>query len=314
MIRKVCTGMLAVLLVFAGCGNKTAAPKAGDAYNIYMISMDQVDQHWVNLNKGCEKAVAEFRDQGVNINYQWSAPEAKDDIKQIECINNAVAAGANAILIAANSADAPVAALEEAIDAGVTVVYVDAQANAPAAATLTTDNKAAGYTAGTVLLEALAEVGITSGSIGIIGTYSSTASTVAREEGFRQAFDGKGYTLLETQYCEGDPSKGQNIATNFITQGAVGFFASNEASTLGAGNAIRENGGQVLAVGFDKSDVILSHVENGYLVGVMAQNPDVMGYEGIKAAVTVLQGKTVANKVIDTGVSVIGKSNVNSFR
>ena len=81
---------------------ESAPAASGETYKIYMISMDQMDQHWVNMDKGCQKAVAELG----NVDYKWSAPDVKDDAKQIECINNAVADGAQAILLAANGPDA----------------------------------------------------------------------------------------------------------------------------------------------------------------------------------------------------------------
>ena len=40
--------------------------------------------------------------------------------------------------------------------------------------------------------------------IGIVNVNAATASCVARENGFRSAFDGTGFELLETQYGEGD--------------------------------------------------------------------------------------------------------------
>ena len=39
----------------------------------------------------------------------------------------------------------------------------------------------------------------------------------------------------------------------------------------------------------------------------MVQNPDVMGYEGVKAAVAALQGGTADGAVTDTGVTVVTK-------
>jgi len=153
------------------------AEETDETYKVYLITMDQMDQHWVNLDKGCQEAVKELG----NVEYTWLAPDVKDDAKQIECINNAIAGGANAIILAAN---------------------------------------------------AIQEVGDS----------------------------------------------------------------------------------EVLGVGFDKSDTLLQLVKDGYLVASMAQNPDVMGYEGLKAAVEVLQGKDLAGKVIDTGVSVITADNVDDFK
>ncbi|HBD00911.1 MAG TPA: BMP family ABC transporter substrate-binding protein [Lachnoclostridium sp.] len=265
--------------------------------------MDQMDQHWVNVDAGAQKAVKELG----NVDYKWLAPDVKDDAKQIECINNAVAGGAQAILLAANGPDAVTASLQEAIDAGVKVVYVDSAASLPAIQTLATDNKAAGKTAGDEMIKALKEKGIESGKIGIVNVNAATASTVAREEGFRSAFEETKFEILETQYGEGDAAKSKDIAANYITQGCVGIFGANEGSTVGAGNAIQEAGETVIGVGFDKSDMILQLIKNGYLLATMAQNPDVMGYEGMKTAVNALEGKDTGDKNVDTGVSVLTK-------
>lgn len=294
----------------ASAAESTAAPAnataAGDSYKIYLITMDQMDQHWVNMDKGCKKAVSELG----NVQYKWSAPDVKDDAKQIECINNAVADGAKAILLAANGPDADVATIKEAVKAGVKIVYVDSPANYEGVQTLATDNKAAGKTAGEEMIKALKSAGTTSGKIGIINTNAATTSTVDRENGFRSAFEGSGFKLLETQYGEGDAAKSKDIAANYLSQGCVGIFGTNEGSTVGIGNAIKESGSKVIGVGFDKSDMILNLIKDGSILCTMAQNPDVMGYEGIKTAVNALQGKNPDKKTVDTGVTVLNKSNV----
>ena len=263
--------------------------------------MDSIDQHWVTLNEGAQKAAKEL---GVTV--QFMAPNTKDDAQQIECVNNAVSAGAKAIIVAANGPDAISSALKEAASSGVKIVYVDSPANVEAEATFSTDNKAAGKTAGEEMLKALEAAGVTSGSIGVINVNAATDSCVMREEGFRSAFEGKGYTILETQYGEGDAAKSQSIAENYITQGVVGIFGGNEGSTTGAGNAIKASGKEgIIGVGFDKSDAIMGLIDDGYLLCTMAQNPDVMGYEGVKAAVAAIGGESLGGKVTDTGVSVL---------
>ncbi len=75
----------------------------------------------------------------------------------------------------------------------------------------------------------------------------------------------------------------------------------------GAGNAVKASGSDVVCVGFDKSDAILGLIDDGYILATMAQNPDVMGAEGVKAAVAALKGENLGGAVTDTGVSVLTK-------
>ena len=300
-MKKLLTLVLSIALVLTLAATAMAAGE-----QIALITMDSIDQHWVTLNEGAQKAAAEL---GVTVTFM--APNTKDDAQQIEQVNNAVAGGYQAIIVAANGPDAISSALKEAASQGVKIVYVDSPANVEAEATFSTDNKAAGKTAGETMLAKLTEMGVTSGSIGIINVNAATDSCVMREEGFRSAFEGTEFTLMETQYGEGDAAKSQSIAENYITQGVVGIFGCNEGSTTGAGNAIKASGSsEIVGVGFDKSDAILGLIGDGHLLATMAQNPDVMGYEGVKAAVAAIGGESLGGAVTDTGVSVLTKESL----
>ena len=300
---------LAILCVLALSLSVFAASaetvKATQAWKIALITMDNIDQHWEKLNEGAQAKATEL---GVTVTFM--SPNTKDDAQQIECVNNAVAGGYNAIMVAANGPDAISSALKEAQAAGVKIVYVDSPANVPAEATFSTDNQAAGKTAGETMIAALTAAGVTEGSIGIVNVNAATDSTVKREAGFRSAFDGTKFTILETQYGEGDAAKSQTIAENYITQGVVGIFGANEGSTTGTGNAIKASGKTVIGVGFDKSDAILGLIKDGYLLATMAQNPDVMGAKGVEACVQALEGQTLGGAVTDTGVSVLTKDSL----
>ena len=298
MKRKLLATLLATTMATSLMVGATAF--AADDISVILITMDSTDQHWVSVDGGAQKAAEE-----LGVTYQWMAPDKKDDAQQIERVNNAIAAGADAIMIAANGPDAVTAALKEAQAEGIKIVYVDSPANLEAEATFSTDNEAAGKTAGEEMLKALEAEGITEGKIGIVNVNASTDSALKREAGFRAAFEGTDFELLETQYGEGDAAKSQDIADNYITEGVVGIFGTNEGSTVGVGNAIKGNGGGIIGVGFDKSDAILSLIKDGSIVCAMAQNPDVMGYEGLKAAVAAVKGEEIPEKNVDTGVSVL---------
>jgi len=48
----------------------TASFALAEDYTIYLVTMDQMDQHWVSVDEGCKAAVAEFAAKGININYK----------------------------------------------------------------------------------------------------------------------------------------------------------------------------------------------------------------------------------------------------
>ena len=336
IVSVLCAAAMATVML-AGCGSKEAAssaaasaPAASSAaastvaestaaassaaasttaatgdIKIARITLESIDQYWVKLNDGAQ---AEAKAKGVEVKFM--SPAQKDDAQQIECVNNAVSDGYNAIMVAANGPDSISSALKDAQSKGVKVVYVDSPANVEAEATFLTDNKAAGNQAGQEMIKALDAAGKKDGKIGIINVNAATNSCVNREEGFRAAFDGSSYELLETQYCDGDAAKAQSIAENYITQGVVGIFGCNEGSTTGAGNAIKAAGGSdIIGVGFDSSDAILGLIKDGNLLCTMQQNPDVMGKDGVDACIDAVGGKDLGGEVIDTGVSVINKDN-----
>ena len=300
----ICASMIGCLAATPVLADETV--KADGDYKIAVITMDSVDQHWVSLKEGAEE---EAKADDVTVDFM--APDVKDDAKQIECINNAVAGGYDALMVAANSEDAVSGALQEAIDAGMKLVYVDSPANVEAEATFSTDNKAAGKTAGEEMIKALEDKGVKDGSIGIVNINNSTNTAIQREAGFREAFEGTDYELLETQFCEGDAAKAQTIAENYITEGVVGIYGTNEGASTGVGNAIKASGSdEIMGVGFDKSDTLKGLIEDGYLVCTMAQNPDQMGKLGVQACIKALNGEDLGGEVTDTGVSVLTKESL----
>lgn len=167
----ICASMIGCLAATPVLADETV--KADGDYKIAVITMDSVDQHWVSLKEGAEE---EAKADDVTVDFM--APDVKDDAKQIECINNAVAGGYDALMVAANSEDAVSGALQEAIDAGMKLVYVDSPANVEAEATFSTDNKAAGKTAGEEMIKALEDKGVKDGSIGIVNINNSTNTAI----------------------------------------------------------------------------------------------------------------------------------------
>ena len=280
------------------------APVTGNNdYKIALIAVDRLDQRWIAFEEGAMKAASELGCEIVNM-----SPKVRDNAHQAEQISNAVSSGYHAIVLALDEVDEALPALQEAVAAGVKVICADVQAPVEGVLMVSIDNKEAGRSAGAAMISALEKLEITEGPIGIINGNADRDFALLREEGFREAFEGTGYTLLETQCSEGDAAKSHTIAERFLAQKAVGIFCGSKGCTYGVGNAVKEKHADTVVIGFDVSDVIQKMIDEGVILATVVQNSGVIGYESVITACKVLSGENPGDTVIvDTAVSLQSK-------
>jgi len=207
-----------------------------------------------------------------------------------------------------NERAADMAAIEDAKARNVKIIYVDSPAYEEATTTLTTNNYEAGVLAGQTMISILDEMGIESGSIGIINL-AAKENTRLREIGFRDtlAKDVR-FKVLETIYTETDiPEDTQEAAERMINENEdlVALFGTSEGTSIGVGNAIKANENRYVGVGFDKTEVMTQLLNDGNLQAIIDQNPYTMGYLGMAQAVAAIFGKDTGPEYIDTGVTVV---------
>ena len=300
----------------AGSTPAGSTPASGESIKITLITMDQMDVHWVKLEKAARAKVEELKASGVNIDYNWTAPEKKDNAQQIQMIETATNDGSDVIIISVNDSTACNDALQAALDKGIKLIYVDATASLEPSATFATDNYAAGAQAGEAMKGYLADAGLTEGVIGIVSAQAGVQSCIDRVDGFISAFEGTSFTMGEVQYSDGDAVKAQELTNALVQDGIIGVYGANDGATNGVANAVKEansNGANILCVGFDNSSSNRAHVRDGEMLAFMAQNPNIMGEKSIEAAVALMQGESLAETQVDTGVSVVTKDNVDQF-
>ena len=305
------------LLFIAGCGDNAASVRSGThqvkssdvepqeiRHKIHLITMDQGSNFWQLIDAGCKQAAEEMGD----IEYKWTAPNNHDAKEQGECIKKAVTEGAEAIIISCVSPTDVNPYIEKAKEAGVKIVYVDSAATVQPVATIETNSYEAGKAAGRTMKQELDARGIKSGTIGLTAM-GHTENAEARVKGFSEIFDGSSFKMSEVAYMNNDR---QNIR-NFVKehQDYVGFFGSNGQTTFAIGDALKETGARPVFIAFDTADVTLAMIKDNIAYATMQQDPQKMGYEGVKIAVDALDGKITQNgKMIDTGVHIIRRDKI----
>lgn len=284
-------------------GNQTTSSLT-HFYTVYLITTDKEYQYWSFLNQGAADMATT-----IGINYIWDAPAVRNTDLQIEVIQNAVNAGADALLVAADDPRLISGVIEDAKAKGIKIIYVDSPAYEEAITTLATDNYKAGVIAGQMMLSALKEKSIKSGSVGIISV-EKKANSLLREQGFRKVLqeDGK-FQILETIYTNGEPDAAREASNRIIQANTdiVGLYGTNEGTSEGVGFAIGEHENKIIGIGFDATDTNLKLLSDGSLYAIIVQNPYTMGYLGIAEAIAAIQGNDTGPSYIDTGVTVLKK-------
>ena len=119
-----------------------------------------------------------------------------------------------------------------------------------------------------------------------------------RGEGFHKLADSK-LTVVAKQTAEFDRSKGLTVAENMLQANPdiKAIFAQNDEMALGAIEAAKSAGKQIFIVGFDGTADGVKAVESGAMSATIAQQPEIMGQQGLEVAVKAAKGEKVEAKI-----------------
>src|SRR6185295_19635686 len=265
---------------------------------------------WQSVHAGADAAGKEF-----DVEVMWKGPAQETDYSgQINIVEDAINRRVDGIVLAPSHGDALVPIVERAQREGIPVTIFDSGISTEAYLSyVATDNRLGGVVAADRLAEQLGG----KGKVAILGVKAGSVSTDEREQGFQQTIKQKypDIQIVAFQYGESDRALSLDRASDILTAHTDlnGFFASNESSTVGVVQAIKQKGlaGKVVMVGFDSSPNLIEDLKAGAIDSLVLQNPYKMGYEAVKSIVAKLNGQTPPRKV-DTGVKLLTKENLDT--
>lgn len=246
--------------------------------------------------------------------FLWNGPnEETDHARQIQIVDAMIATKVNALAISATDERALAAPVDRAIRSGIPVTIFDSGVNVENYVTfVATDNHAAGATAAR-LLGGLCS---STGDVGMVMHKPGGTSTMLREAGFEETLQKEfpNMRIAARQFGMSDPAKSRSVAENILTgnPSLTGIFASSEASSLGAIQAIKSRGlsGKVKLITFDTSDSHIEALKDGTIDMMLVQNAFRLGKEAVGSLVTKLSGGTPERR-IDIPARVIRKADLD---
>lgn len=322
-----------IMLMVCSCGKKQEKKK--EAYikefeaiseikpgqpNVYLITKVLDNNYWNIIRESVADAGNEY---GVNIYYSGSEIEAEWET-QVALLEEAVSAGADAIIIAPDDSTKMSEPINKVYEQGIPVVLIDTAITTECYdICYMTDNLYAGQLAAETMLNELFESGYTEQEVLCVGIEvgSSSSQTISeRLAGFSQYWSEhapKNWTIIDdVKVNNGDVELAVSYGYDFLEQypNIKGVFGCNNGSTVGLSRAVKNAGRtDIVVMGFDYSDDVADLIlDSNYHAATMLQRQFDMGIQGVITAKMLIEGGSVGQKFVDTGVVVVTDENVNT--
>jgi ribose transport system substrate-binding protein len=236
-----------------------------------------------------------------------------DLAEQVNLVEQMVAQGVQALVIAPADSKALVPTLKRAKDAGVLVVNIDNRLDAETLKQaglevpfVGPDNREGARKVG----EALAKQLQSGDKVAIIEGIVTAFNGQQRRLGLEDAMKAASINIVSTQSGQWEMEKANTIATALLTEHAdlKAILCGNDSMALGAVAAVNAAGktGAVKVTGFDNISAIKPMLADGRVSGTVDQHGDQLAVYGIETALNVLAGKETA-KDRQTPVDLITK-------
>jgi ribose transport system substrate-binding protein len=267
---------------------------------------------WQTMLAGARQASSDY---GIEVGL-FGPTQEKDIGQQVQLVEDSIARGADAIVIAPNSSDALNNAIKLARNAGKKVIVVDTGVTTDSEGFIGTDNLKAGEQAARTLCDLIKKQGKTSGSALVESSVAGVQTIKERETGFKRGFAAAcpGIKVGGPRYNENDLNTAASQVNDVLTANAdlVGIFASNNTSGVGAARAIKDNkaADRIPVVAFDTDAQENAALADGSIDALIVQNPYFFGYQGVIEAGMASVG-TLPPPRLDPGAVVATKANAN---
>ncbi len=290
--------------------------------NLYIIVKNLDSDYWRVTLDGAKAA---GNDYNCNIYYSGTYAESDWDL-QAELLDDCVKKKADAVLIAPDDSVRLAPKVSEVYHKGIPVVLIDTTANTDDYnICYMTDNLIAGQNAAAEMIDLMHRKGYDDASpvrIGVMVCTTTSQTINERLAGFFQYWAQnapQGWKIIQDIRCfEGTAEETVPYAEALMQEypDITGVFGTNDCTTAGLAKALEENERTDIGiVGFDYSDEIMRLIRNpDFDASTIVQRQYDMSHDGVKAAMQIINGKTMPVKFVDMGVVVVNDETLHSVK
>jgi ribose transport system substrate-binding protein len=296
-------GLIVLVLSIAGCdrsdpGDQKAGDGNADKPEIALIMKSLANEFFKTMAEGAEQHQQANRDEyALIVN---GIKDERDLAQQVALVEQMVARGVDAIVIAPADSQALVTACRRAQQEGIVVVNIDNKLDAEVLKQeevqipfVGPDNRAGARAVG----DALAKKLKTGDEVAIIEGVRSAFNGQQRRLGFEDAMTAAGVKVIDSQSGEWEMDRANKVAAAILSEHPKlkALLCCNDNMALGALSAVRAAGrsGEVMVVGFDNISDIREKVKDGSVLATADQHGDQLAVFGIEYALQILRDESI---------------------
>ena len=307
LLRSVCSVISAALLLgLAACGGTrpAEAPRLR-----FMVIPKAIDLPVFNYAKiGAERQAKAFG----NVDVIWNGPTSADQLKQKEILESAITQRVDGIAISTLNGDFLTETINRAIDAGIPVITWDSDApKSKRIAFYGVDDFAGGRVLGEEavrLLDGKGKVAIITslGATNLQRRLDGMKAALAKAPGIQivEVFDIKEDTVRCAELIASGSNRYPDLAA-WLSTGGWPVFTRNASTAIDPAKT------KLLA--FDTIQPALDLLREGRVAALIGQKYFGWGSESVKLLYDIKQGKMPAAQIIDSGLDVVTKSNLDDY-
>jgi ribose transport system substrate-binding protein len=233
--------------------------------------------------------------------YDLTAVGIKNELdvaQQVRLVEQMIAKGVDAIVIAPADSKSLVPVCKRAMDAGIVVVNIDNKFDAEVLEDkeisipfVGPDNRKGARLAGEYLAKKLAE----GDKVAIIEGAPNTFNGIQRKLGFEDAMNAAGMNIVTSQSGYWEMTKANQVVSAILTEhpDIKALLCANDSMALGAIAAAKAAGksDDVQIVGFDNISAVQELLKNGGILCTIDQHADKLAVYGIEYALDMLENQ-----------------------
>lgn len=308
---------LILLIAVAGCSSNATNSStrsdpgdSGDRPKVALIMKSLANEFFSTMAEGAKTHQSEHGDEYTLI--VNGIKDERDLSRQVALVDEMVAAGVDAIVIAPADSKALVPSLRKAKAKGVVVVNIDNRLDAEVLNSegvsipfVGPDNQAGAKKVGDFLATKLAK----GDKVAILEGIRTSYNAQQRLLGFQIAMKQAGIEVVSSQSAEWEMSKANTIASSMLSEHPEikAILAANDSMALGAIAAVKSAGksGEVLVVGFDNISAVQEAIREGRILATADQYGGKLAVFGITTALKLIGDNTADSDDVETDVDLV---------